>query len=141
MGLNWEYNSKLGIIEKREIEKYKKIWISQDTFMLHTKKNCQHLKLLTNDISWHRLQNDSAVVIEENYSFESFVHKYTDILICTVYLQQVHVLHAQCNFISILNQAIHKKMFVWNCRLEVSRPRRQGEFFFQTFSKVLLIKN
>lgn len=38
MGLNWEYNSKLGIIEKREIEKYKKIWISQDTFMLHNKE-------------------------------------------------------------------------------------------------------
>lgn len=38
MGLNLEYNSKLGIIEKREIEKYKKIWISQDTFMLHTKE-------------------------------------------------------------------------------------------------------
>lgn len=38
MGLNWEYNSKLGIIEKREIEKYKKIWISQDTFMLHVQK-------------------------------------------------------------------------------------------------------
>lgn len=88
MGLNWEYNSKLGIIEKREIEKYKKIWISQDTFMLRVqkKKKLLHLKLLTCDISWHRLQNDSAVVIEENYSFESFVHKYTDILICTVYL-------------------------------------------------------
>lgn len=38
MGLNWEYNSKLGIIEKREIEKYKKIWISQDTFMLRVQK-------------------------------------------------------------------------------------------------------
>lgn len=49
------------------------------------KKKLLHLKLLTCDISWHRLQNDSAVVIEENYSFESFVHKYTDILICTVY--------------------------------------------------------
>lgn len=49
-------------------------------------KKLLHLKLLTCDISWHRLQNDSAVVIEENYSFESFVHKYTDILICTVYL-------------------------------------------------------
>lgn len=47
------------------------------------KKKLLHLKLLTCDISWHRLQNDSAVVIEENYSFESFVHKYTDILICT----------------------------------------------------------
>lgn len=50
------------------------------------KKKLLHLKLLTCDISWHRLQNDSAVGIEENYSFESFVHKYTDILICTVYL-------------------------------------------------------
>lgn len=50
------------------------------------KKKLLHLKLLTCDISWHRLQNDSAVVIEENYSLESFVHKYTDILICTVYL-------------------------------------------------------
>lgn len=50
------------------------------------KKKLLHLKLLTCDISWHRLQNDSAVVIEENYSFESFVHKYTVILICTVYL-------------------------------------------------------
>lgn len=61
---------------------------SRHIYATHQRKKCLHLKLVTCDISWHRLQNDSAVVhvIEENYSFESFVHKYTDILICTVYL-------------------------------------------------------
>lgn len=58
---------------------------SRHIYATHQRKKCLHLKLVTCDISWHRLQNDSAVVhvIEENYSFESFVHKYTDILICT----------------------------------------------------------
>lgn len=59
---------------------------SRHIYATQQRKNCLHLKLVTCDISWHCLQNDSAVVIEENYSFESFVHKYTDILICTVYL-------------------------------------------------------
>lgn len=58
---------------------------SRHIYATHQRKKCLHLKLVTCDISWHCLQNESAVVIEENYSFESFVHKYTDILICTVY--------------------------------------------------------
>lgn len=70
-GTEWGvYNSKLGIIEKKEIEKYKKIWISQDTLILHIKRKNVLLTFKTINM-WHQmahcLQNDSAVVIEVNY--------------------------------------------------------------------------
>lgn len=73
------YNSKLGIIEKKEIEKYKKIWISQDTLILHIKRKNVLLTFKTINM-WHQMALLAKWYCCSNRSELSFVHKYTELL-------------------------------------------------------------
>lgn len=35
------------------------------------------------------------------------------------------------NYVTHETEAILNKMVIWNCRMEVSRPRKRGFFFFK----------